>query len=354
MKLQDHKDRTIYFAILSLVILGCLELIGQLRSFFYDIWGILSAVIGPLVISIIITYVLRPIVDALSARKVPRSMSILLIYVVMAAAVAVAIINIAPMVLQQATGFIRQLPAYVGMFDSLLDHMSFAARVLPNGVRLGIEKALGSAEVSLITWFSSALVGVKDVLGGLVSALVVPFLVFYLLKDYRFFTNLVVRLFKRDSRPTVERILEGIDESLGRYVRGQLLVMVIVGVAVFIGLLIVRMQNALLLSIIVGLTNIIPYIGPFLGAAPALFMALGISKAMLIKVLLVNLIVQQLEGNVFSPWIMGKTMNLHPLLILLAVMLAGEIGGVAGFVLAVPIVAVIKVIVEQVRQVRAK
>jgi len=352
LKLSDHKDRTVYAAGLTLVILTCLFLVGQLRGFFFDIWAIASAVIGPLVISVIFTYVLRPVVDAFEARHVPRSLAILLLYVLLGAILWVLLINTLPLLIEQMTSFIRQLPTYVGMLDTFLDHMTFAARVLPKGVRAGVERALGGAEGSLATWFSGALIGVKDLIGGTISAFVIPFLVFYLLKDYSLFTNLVIRLFPKASRQTVGGILVGIDQSLGRYVRGQLLVMVLVGAATFVGLWIVRMPNALLLGSIVGLTNLIPYVGPFIGAAPGLFMALGVSTSMLLKVLVVNLVVQQLEGNILSPWIMGKTMNLHPLLILLAVMLAGEIAGVTGLIFAVPALAAVKVVVEQVRAAR--
>ena len=350
MNLRDRKDRALYVSILTLLVLASLALIGQLRSFFYDVWDIVWAVLGPLVISIIFTYVLRPVVDFLAQKKVPRTAAILLIYLVAGVLIGVLILNIMPLLVSQMTAFLRQLPVYVTMFDSFLDHMSFVARVLPNGMRVGLEKALQQAQSAFLGWLSGALVGVKSLIGGLISAFIVPFLVFYLLKDYRLFTGLVVRLFSRKSQETVERILFGIDESLGRYVRGQLLVMVLVGVATLIGLLLIHMQYALLLSLIVALTNIIPYVGPFIGAAPALFMAFGVSHTMLWKVLLVNLVVQQLEGNVFSPWIMGKTMNLHPLLILLAVMVAGEVAGITGLIFAVPIVAVIKVIVEQIHR----
>ncbi|MHB1683845.1 MAG: AI-2E family transporter [Bacilli bacterium] len=353
MKLQDSKDRTLYAALLSLIVLACLTLLGQLRGFFFDIWNALWTVLLPLLISIIATYVLRPIVDSLTVRRVPRTVGILLVYFVFAILTVILLQNVLPLLTQQISTFIRQLPGYVATFDGLLDRLSFATRVLPNGVRMGLEKAIGGVETSLVTGLSQTLIGVKDLLGGAVTAFVIPFLVFYLLKDYSLFTNLVVRWFPPQSRATAAGILAGIDHSLGKYVRGQLLVMALVGTATFIGLLMVRMPYALLLSLVVALTNIIPYLGPFIGAAPALFMALGISHALLIKVLLVNLIVQQLEGNVFSPWIMGKTMDLHPLLILLAVLLAGEVAGVTGLIFAVPIVAVSKVIYEQIRRARS-
>ncbi|PWI52059.1 AI-2E family transporter [Sulfoacidibacillus thermotolerans] len=348
MRLLDHKDRALYTAVFVLIVLTCLELIGQLREFLYDMWDILWAILLPLVISIIATYVLRPIVDALVTRKVPRTLAILVIYALLAIFLFVIFLNALPLLSLQIQSFLRQLPGYVAAIDGLIDRMSFVARVLPEGVRVALEKALNSAESDLLSSLSRTLVGVKDMVSGAIQAFIIPFLVFYLLKDYSLFTALVVRLFPKRSRAAVAEILMRIDLSLGRYVRGQLLVMSLVGVATFIGLLIVRMPYAFMLSLLVALTNIIPYIGPFIGAAPALFMALSVSHGMLLKVLLVNLVVQQLEGNLFSPWIMGKTMNLHPLLILLAVMFAGEVAGIAGLIFAVPVVAVLKVIFDHV------
>lgn len=352
MQLRDRKEKALYGVFFALSVLACLELVGQLRGLFLDVWHVLAAIVWPLVLSIIATYVLRPIVDAFEARGVPRTVSILVIYGALAILFAVVLVNIVPLLGEQVAHLARQLPLYVKEFDTFVDHLSFAARVLPNGVRIGLEKAVNGAETGLVGWLSGALVGVRSLVGSVVAAFVVPFLVFYLLKDYTLFTNLIVRLFPKRSRTTVSRILTGVDHSLGRYVRGQLLVMLLVGLATLAGLLIVRMPYALLLSSIAGLTNLIPYVGPFIGAAPALLMASGVSRLMVIKVLIVNLTVQQLEGNVFSPWIMGRTMNLHPLAILLAVMLAGEIGGITGLIFAVPLVATVKVIVDQIHSTR--
>ncbi len=292
---------------------------------------------------------LRPVVDLLHARRVPRTVAILLIYIVLAALGGVVLVNLMPVFGAQLGALLKQLPAFVTVFNNMLDHLSFAARVLPNGVRLGLERALTAAETGVVAWLSGALLGIRDIISGAVSALVIPFLTFYLLKDYSLFTQLVVRLFPAARRDAVARILSGVDHSLGLYVRGQLLVMLLVGTATLAGLLVVGMPYALLLSSIVALTNVIPYVGPFLGAAPALLMAFGVSNVMLVKVLLVNLVVQQLEGNVISPWIMGRTMNLHPVVILLAIMFAGETGGVVGLIFAVPLLAVLKVVWEQVR-----
>ncbi|MGZ4106239.1 MAG: AI-2E family transporter, partial [Tumebacillaceae bacterium] len=125
-----------------------------------------------------------------------------------------------------------------------------------------------------------------------------------------------------------------------------LLVAVIVGGLNYIGLLIIGMPYALLLSLIVALTNIIPYIGPFIGAAPAILLALTVSPMMALKVLIVNLIIQQLEGNFISPLLIGRSLKMHPMLIILAILLGGEMFGMVGLIVAIPVVAVGKVLLQ--------
>jgi predicted PurR-regulated permease PerM len=130
--------------------------------------------------------------------------------------------------------------------------------------------------------------------------------------------------------------------------------MLSVGILTYAGFLIIRMPYAFLLSLFLGMMDIIPYLGPFIGAAPAVILAFSVGPQMVLKVLLVNVIVQQLEGNLLSPAIMGKTLHLHPLAIVASVLIGGEMGGILGMVCAVPLLAVVKVTWTSISQYRAK
>ncbi len=352
MKFQDSKDRTIYLAALFFIVLASLELVGELRGLFYDIWLVLRAVVIPLVLALIISYVLRPIVDLLESRRVPRGIGVVITYAAVLLVFVLMVINLLPAIITQGNALIQLLPKYLAAINGILDHMTLLAKVMPHGIRLGLEKAMGSAEADLVSGLSRSIKGVRGVFNGAFMALIIPFFVFYFIKDQAFFSTLILRLFPKNRQATVQKILAGIDESLGKYVRGQLFVMFAVGIVTLAGYLLIGMPFALFLALFVALTNVIPYLGPFIGATPALIMALGISHSMLVKVLIVNLIVQQIEGNVLSPWIMGKSMKLHPIFIILAVLFAGQIGGIMGLIFAVPVLAVGKVIIEQIQQVR--
>lgn len=120
--------------------------------------------------------------------------------------------------------------------------------------------------------------------------------------------------------------------------------MLAIGVLAFIGYLIIGMPYALLLALFLAITDIIPYIGPIIGIAPAVLIALTVSPALLIKVVIVNIIVQQCEGNLLSPQIMGRTLKLHPMAIVAALLIGGELAGLVGLILAVPVLAVLKVV----------
>ena len=144
-------------------------------------------------------------------------------------------------------------------------------------------------------------------------AFIVPFLAFYILKDFDVFERAVIHYVPKSHRKNTVRLLKDIDEALGSYIRGQLLVCLIVGILAYIGYLLVGMPYALLFASIVAITNVIPYLGPFIGAAPALLMASTVSVKMMLLVVIVNTVCQILEGNIISPQVVGRTLHLHPL-----------------------------------------
>ena len=118
--------------------------------------------------------------------------------------------------------------------------------------------------------------------------------------------------------------------------RGQLLVCLVVGILAYVGYMLIGLPYALLLASIVGLMNVIPYLGPFIGAAPAVLVGLSESWKLALFVVAVNVVVQILESNVVSPQIVGRTLKLHPLVIILALLIGGQLGGILGLILAVP------------------
>ncbi|GMA59974.1 AI-2E family transporter [Alicyclobacillus fastidiosus] len=332
----------------------CIYLIGLLRGFFSDIWAVLSAVIYPFLASLIVSYVLQPLVELLARRRVPRGAAILLIYFTFVLLVVVAVLNAVPVITKQVTQLVANMPGMVVQVNHWIDMVNAHKQYLPDTVRIGVENALNQVERNL----TQSVSGVFSFISGAVNiafiAALVPFLVFYMLKDGRSIGRDAVRLVPKARREQMQELMVSVDHTLGSYIRGQFLVMLALGVLAFAGYLIVGMPYALLLAIFLAFADIIPYLGPFIGAAPAVFLAMTVSPAMVIKVLIVNVIVQQCEGNLISPQIMGRTLKLHPMAIVAALLVGGELGGLLGLIVAIPLLAVLKVVWVNIQEERHK
>lgn len=336
---MDKSTRYLKTALSVLVTLACLYVLGQLRTFLQDVWNIIYVVLLPFLIALVISYLLQPIVELLVRRRVPRGMAILMIYGVFIVFLAVAILQAIPAINRQFVELTTHFPVFLQHANGWLDTVSQHTKYLPDAARKGIESALAKVEQNITGSIAGLLTMVTGTLNALFVAFVIPFIVFYLLKDSDVFGRGVLRLTPHRFRPHVKVILAGIDATLGGYVRGQLLVMLVVFVLTYAGFLIIRMPYALLLALFLGSVDVIPFLGPVLGAAPAIVLALSISPQMALKVLVVNLVVQQLEGNLISPQIMGKSLHLHPMAIVAALLLGGEVGGIVGLICAVPLLA---------------
>jgi predicted PurR-regulated permease PerM len=292
--------------------------------------------------------VLHPVVNLFSGRAVPRSVAVLLIYTLFIASIGIVFVNMSPLVNTQMKEMAEHLPEWNLQMQSWIQQYNDNKYLLPDSVRAGIEKSLDRLEQWVTDGIGNLLTGLGTTLNQVFLALIIPFLVYYMLKDAQVIERSFVTLFPRHRRKEILRVLRDIDEALGNYVRGQLLVCLAVGGLAYIGYVVIGLPYALLLAGMVALFNIIPYLGPFFGAIPAVLVAMTISGKMVISVIVVNLVVQMLEGNVISPQIVGRTLHMHPLLIIFALLVGGEVGGILGMILAVPFFAVGKVILEHV------
>lgn len=339
------KNRFFIVLIYTILLLFVVYFLLLLKPILLTIFSFLKAVLGPFIVAMIISYILNPIVTMLHERKVPRTIAVLLIYAVFCTIFTVLLVNVIPMFIDQMQELNKHLPELSMRAQSLVIDINNNS-MLPESFREGVNKSL----VLLERRISETLLTFVNNIGGMVNALfvafVVPFLAFYILKDFEVFERAVIKYVPKSHRKNTIRLLKDVDTALGSYIRGQLLVCVIIGTFAYIGYLLVGMPYALLLASIVAITNVIPYIGPFIGAAPALLMASTISLKMMLLVVIVNTVCQILESNIISPQVVGRTLHLHPLLIIFAVLVGGQLAGVLGMILAVPIFASGKVIVQ--------
>jgi predicted PurR-regulated permease PerM len=227
---------------------------------------------------------------------------------------------------------------------------------LPTGFTLNLE---GEIERRVLNFIQSAtailsqnLVDIVGYITRLATILaVIPFIVFYLLKDDRDFAVGFLRHFSENFGRDVSRILRNIDKTLSSYINGLVLISFSVGSLLFVGYLIIGLKYALILSMMALVLTTIPYLGPFLAITPAILTGLSDSPSMALKVVIIFVVVQQIESNILSPQVIGQRLNIHPLTIILLLLAAGSLYGLIGLLLATPFYAIFKVLAENLYQI---
>ena len=346
---MERLTKSFWFAALvyALLGLGVLFLLLQIRPLFIIVFGFLKAVLVPFIIALIISYILNPVVNLLNHRKVPRTIAVLIIYAVFIVSLIVIFMNLTPMFMKQLNELNEHLPEFTMKAQSFMIMLN-ENDMLPESVRMGINSAIYEAEKGMAESIAGFVRRIDSTLNIVFTAFIIPFLAFYMLKDFQLIEKTVLTFVPTKHKRRVIRLVTDIDKALGNYIRGQLLVCVIIGLCAYIGYWLIGLPYPLLLASVVAIFNIIPYVGPFFGAAPALVVASTVSWKMVLLTALVNVACQVLEGNVVSPQVVGRTLHMHPLMIIFALLVGGEIGGIVGLILAVPTFAVAKVIIHHV------
>lgn len=346
---MDRMWKNPWFVGLIYVLLGLLVIfmLMKIRPMLMGLYNFVKAILAPFFAALIVSYVLNPVVNMLNQRKVPRTVAILLIYAVFFTALTVILMNLTPVFIEQLNELNEHMPDLMMRTQSLVDGFN-KSKLLPDSVRSGIYGSIQQWEDHISRMITEFISKIGSTINMLFIAFIVPFLAFYILKDFQLIEKTTLAIVPKKRRKEVVSLLVDIDSALGNYIRGQFIVGLIVGMLAYIGYWLIGMPYPLLLASIVAIFDIVPYLGPFLGAAPAVLMASTVSWKMVMMVILVNTVIQILESNVVSPQVVGRTLQMHPLFIIFALLVGGEVGGVIGLILAVPFFAAMKVIIQHV------
>ena len=325
-----------------LLVVVLVYFIMRLKGFWLPALRVLGTVLTPFVLGAFIAYLLHPVVEYLHAKGWPRALAILLIYTLFFGGIGYGAYKGIPIFLKQLQDMTESLPMLVDIYKGWTDKIHDGTATWPKQLHERIETTIGEAEALAGRWLTKAVTSVKHVLNSAIIFLLVPLIAFYLLKDIDHLKKVALEWTPSKWRSEGITFLQDVDKSLGSYIRGQLLVCVLVGSIASLSFWIAGMKYPLLLGMIVGATNVIPYFGPIIGAVPAALLAATVSVKMVLIVLGIIFLLQFIEGNVLSPLIVGKSLHMHPLVIMFSLFLGGEIAGVVGMMVAVPLVAITK------------
>ncbi len=304
----------------------------------------------PILLAGVLYYLFRPLVTLLS-KKVPRIFAIVLVYLALIALGTGVISFIGPELQKQFTNLVVSMPLIIAELQLLINNLQENELVVRFGLSemFNIEdyiEQIGLVVGSLVGDIFTRSVGIiGTVFNALLLLFIVPFILYYLLKEGEKLPNYFLKFFASDKQEEIKPILTNMDRTLSSYIQGVLIVCSFIGVLYYIGFSIIGLEYALVLAIFGMITNVIPYLGPWIGAIPSVIVALLHSPMMALLVLLIVVVIQQIESIFVQPQIIGKKMSLHPVTVMALVLVAGRFIGIVGMILVIPIYAIGKVIV---------
>ncbi|MBC1974185.1 AI-2E family transporter [Listeria booriae] len=350
MKLSRFRESKLFFwTVEILALVAILFVLNKLSFLFAPIGVIVSTLFLPILISGFLFYMFNPLVLFLEKRKVPRLVSVLSIFVIFIGAVVLAVVQLGPILADQVASLVSAAPKYWDQFQHWWDGLVQNSNIKNVDIKAEMEKLNISIPKILDTVISS-LTGSLGMIFGFISGFVmilvtVPFILFYMFKDGHKFLDSSEKFFPAGIRKEAREMIQAMNKTISTYISSQAIDCLFVGIFTMIGYFIIGEPYALLFGLIAGVTNIIPYLGPFIGAAPAVIVALFDSPLQAILVVVVVTIVQQIDSNLLSPYIMGKSLSIHPLTIIIILIVAGNLAGIFGMILGVPTYAVVKTLI---------
>lgn len=350
---MSNKRTVLYWSVellvLALLVYVCTKIDFVFRPFLIFI----SVVFVPLIISLFLYYMLVPLFRLLLKVKIgkhamPRGLASLIIVLALILVILGTIAALTPPMINELTQLIKWLP------NAAKDTQKYLTQLSQHSWLRNIDlNAYYKQANQQIVKYAQTLLGqltskAGSVIGAVTStvivAITVPVMLFYMFKDGNKLIPSIQRFFSKENAKQVEDLLVKMNKTLSSYISGQALECIFVAVATSIGYLIIKQPLAIGLGIVAGLTNMIPYVGPYIGIAPALMVALAMSPKKIIWVIVVVVVVQQIDGNIIYPNIIGRTLQIHPLTIIMLLLAAGNIAGIPGMILCIPFYAVLKTV----------
>lgn len=336
-----------YFMLIVLLIGGV--------TFLLKTWNVLPViftilkVISPFFVGFIIAWLLNPLVNKLQEKGVKRSLGVVIVFLLLLVIIYLFCLAVIPTLIEQINEMVKMIPDFMKDAKEVIDKVFLK---LTNTTNIDMTET----KVEFIHYLEEFAKGlatdlptkVLNIVQGLISG-VGKFLIgmvigFYLLFNFNtlgeHFTSIVPKKFRADA----EHLLTSVSEVLSKFVNGTLLVSLMLFVISVIGFEIIGLNAAVLFAFFCAVTNIIPYVGPYIGGIPAVLVGFSQSPLIGILTLVFIVLVQGIEGNFLHPYIIGKTMDLHPVTIVISLLIFEHFFGIIGMIIATPLVAIVKII----------
>lgn len=294
-----------------------------------------------IILSFVFATSVRPVVDYLGKYKVPRSVGIFIIYTTITMILFFIIKSIIPPIVEQVNDIASNKEYFINSYQNILE-----TNPILNGEQVkNVMNDIFNSLDDVLT--KSALSGALGVFSGVVGFLTVLVLSFYMLLQKQDFTRSIPKYFPKDTSDRLVRVYKDISKKMTHWFWGQIFIASIIGLFSYVGLTILGIDYALTLALIAGVTALVPIIGPFIGATIAILVALAISPAKALAVVILYVIIQLLESYFITPNVMKKTLGVSPAIVIISILIGGTLFGFIGIVLALPLAAIISVVIDE-------
>lgn len=323
----------------------------------------LTRVINPLIIAVLLSLILNPAVEKLTNKyRVKRTVAIMIVFLIVFTVISGTVIFVIPAVKDNLIEITEQIPLIKQNLVSIYDRVVNVFKSIGGGFTENLSKnsflankegesALTGVIEQKVSEFIVSAVKPKNILNVakyLIDVVTAAVIAFYLLKDRREAGNAVLSVFPYGWRDFLTETYADIEKIFGAFISGQVIIAFIIGLLETVGLWIIGTPYPILFGIIGGLSNLIPYFGPFIGAIPAVAATLIISPFKALLVVFLFVIVQQIDNNFISPKVIEGKLGVHPVATIIVVFIGGEFFGIKGMLLAVPVYAILRGVLQRI------
>lgn len=298
-------------------------------------------------IALMLAYFFDPFYKYLINKKVPKVLAVIVIIGIIIALLVLTIFFLIPSVINQLNILYKEIPNFIDKFQNLILSLEpqLSKFINPEDVEILLKENLSELQKDILNLSRTIIIYLSNIISSITFGIViVPFILFYMLRDMNIFKENLYIFVSKDKKKEFKEILEEIDRIVSGFIRSRIIVCFIVGTLIGIGLYLLNLKFALIIGITSGIFNFIPYLGPIVGVVLALTFALGSSWWVLLMIVILFVIVNQIEAILLNPNILGRELGLHPLTVILFILICGQLLGVLGVLVAVPLAAILKVL----------
>jgi len=298
-------------------------------------------------IALMLAYFFDPLYRYLIHKKIPKVLAIIIVFGIIIALLILTIFFLIPSVINQLNILYKEIPKFIENYQNIILSIKpqLSKFINPADVEILLKENLSELQRSVLGFSQTIIIYLSNIVSSITFGIVIiPLILFYLMRDIFIFKENLYIYVAKENKKEFKEVLEEIDHIVSGFIRGRIIVCFIVGTLIGIGLYFLNLEFALIIGIVSGVFNFIPYLGAIVGVVLALIFALGNPWWSLLMIVVLFVLVNQLEAVYLNPNILGKGLGLHPLTVILSMLICGQLLGILGVLVAVPLAAILKVL----------